>query len=189
LSTYSTFVDYHNLWRATPWVSFQNIKYINFNETIKKGDTMAKDLFDEIRRMREEMDRLFSDFYDRFYSGERLLPIPGEKMPALRPAVADVQETDEHVIVTIELPGMKKEDITLHITEKMLEVKAETKEEEKKEEEGYKSYRSRYSGFYRRIPLPAGIDADKTKATYKNGVLEVKMPKMEKKKGKEISIE
>ncbi len=71
----------------------------------------------------------------------------------------------------------------------MLEVKAETKKEEKKEEEEYTSYRSRYSGFYRRIPLPTGIEADKTTATYKNGVLEVKISKMEKKKGKEISIE
>lgn len=150
---------------------------------------MAKDLFDEIRKMRKEMDQLFSDFYDRFYSGERLLPTPGDKMPALRPAVADVQETDTHVVATIELPGMKKEDITLHITENMLEVKAKTKEEKEIEEEGYTSYQSKYSGFYRRIPLPVGIDADETKATYKNGVLEVKMPKLEKEKRKEISID
>ena len=135
------------------------------------------------------MDRLFKEFNERFYSGERLLPVPGEKMPALRTAVADVQETDENVIATVELPGMKKENITLTVTENMLEVKAETKEEEKEEKEGYKSWRSRYRGFYRRLPLPSAVDSESAKATYRNGVLEVTMPKVEKKKKKEISIE
>lgn len=147
-----------------------------------------RDFFEEIRRMQEEMDRLFRDFYERSSRG-RLLPLPGEDVPALRPAVADIQETDENVIATVELPGMKKEDISLTLRENMLEVKAETKEEEKEEEKGYKSYRSRYSGFYRRLPLPTAVDADKVKATYKHGILEVTMPKMEKKKKKEISIE
>lgn len=148
-----------------------------------------RDFFDEMRRMREEMDRLVKEFNERFYSGERLLPTPGERLPAMRTAVADIQETDENIIATIELPGMKKEDIYLTLRENMLEIKAETKEEEKKEEEGYKSYKSRYTGFYRILPLPAAIDADNAKATYKNGILEVKMPKIEKKKKKEISIE
>jgi HSP20 family protein len=150
---------------------------------------MARDFFDEIRRMREEMDQLFRDFNERFYRGGRLLPEPGEKMPAPRTAVADIQETDEHVIATVELPGMKKENISLTVTENMLEVKAETKEEEKEEREGFKSYRSRYTGFYRHLPLPTAISPDDAKATYKNGVLEVKMPKIEKKKRKEISID
>lgn len=148
-----------------------------------------RDFWDEMRRMREEMDRMFRELNERFYSGERLLPTPGERLPALRPAVADIQETDENVIATIELPGMKKGDISLTLTEHMLEVKAEKKEEEKEEKEGYKSYRSRYAGFYRRLPLPTAVDSDNAKATYKNGVLEVTIPKVEKKKKREISIE
>lgn len=150
---------------------------------------MARDFWEEMRRMREEMDQLFRELQDRFYSGERMLPTPGEKLPALRTAVADVQETDEHIIATVELPGMKKDDITLTLTETSLEVKAETKEEKKEEREGYKSYRSRYTGFYRKLPLPAAIKSENAKAAYKNGVLEVKMPKIEKKKKKEVSIE
>jgi len=150
---------------------------------------MARDIFDEMRRMREEMDQLVRDFYGRLYSGERLLPTPGERLPAMRTAVADIQETDEEVVATVELPGMKKEDISLTLTENALEVKAETKEEEKEEREGYESYRSRYAGFYRRLPLPSTVSPDDAKATYKNGILEVKMPKVEKKKKKEISIE
>ncbi|KYK38266.1 MAG: Hsp20/alpha crystallin family protein [Theionarchaea archaeon] len=150
---------------------------------------MARDFFDEMRRMREEMDQLSKEFYGRFYSGERLLPTPGERMPAMRTAVTDIQETDAEVIATVELPGMKKEDISLTVTEYALEVKAEMKEEEKKEEEGYKSYRRRYAGFYRRLPLPAAVKSEDAKATYKNGVLEVTMPKTKKEKKKEITIE
>ncbi|KYK29140.1 MAG: Hsp20/alpha crystallin family protein [Theionarchaea archaeon] len=148
-----------------------------------------RDFWDEMRRMREEMDRMFRELNERVYSRERLLPTPGERLPALRTAVADVQETDENVIATVELPGMKKGDISLTVTENMLEVKAEKKEEEKEEKEGYKSYRSRYAGFYRRLPLPVPVDSENAKATYKNGVLEVTMPKVEKKKKTEISIE
>jgi HSP20 family protein len=168
----------------------ERIMYLNFKSSYRtRGVTMARDLFDEMRKLREEMDRLFGEFNERVYSGERLLPVPGERLPAMRTAVTDIQETDEAVIVTVELPGMKKEDISLNLTETSLEVKAETKEELKEEKEGFKSYRKRYSGFYRRIPLPTAIDPDKVKASYKNGVLEVKMPKAEKEKRKEISIE
>ncbi|MBU7023242.1 MAG: Hsp20/alpha crystallin family protein [Theionarchaea archaeon] len=124
---------------------------------------MARDLFDEMRKLREEMDRLFSEFNERVYSGERLLPVPGERLPAMRTAVTDIQETNETVIATVELPGMKKEDISLNLTETSLEVKAETKEELKEEKEGFKSYRKRYSGFYRRIPLPAAITLTRSK--------------------------
>ncbi len=155
----------------------------------RRGDTMAADIFDELRRMREEMERIYRDFNEQFYSGERLLPAPGEKLPGMRTAVTDIQETDENVIATVELPGMKKEDISLTVTETALEVKAEIKEEVKEEKEGYKSYRKRYTGFYRKLPLPAAVNPDGVKATYKNGILEVKMPKVEKKKKKEISIE
>ncbi len=150
---------------------------------------MVDDIFEEIRRMREEMDRLFRDFHERVYTGERLLPGPGQQVPALRKAVADIQETEDHIVATIELPGMKKENISLNLTENSLEVKAETKEEEKEEREGFKSYRSRYAGFYRRLPLPVPVNPDEAKATLNNGVLEVRIPKTEKKKKKEISIE
>ena len=150
---------------------------------------MARDFYDEMRKMREEMDRMFRELNERFYTGERLLPVPGERMPALRTAVADLQETDENVIATIELPGMKKEDISLTVSEHYLEIKAERKEEEKEEKEGYKSWRSKYAGFYRKLPMPSTVDPDSAKATYRNGILEVTIPKIEKKKKAEISIE
>jgi HSP20 family protein len=71
----------------------------------------------------------------------------------------------------------------------MLEISAETKQEEKKEEKGY-IYRERRSGsYYRSISLPSPVDPDNSKATYENGVLEIKMPKTEVKKKTPLMIE
>ena len=89
----------------------------------------------------------------------------------------DVQETDSTIIVTAELPGMDKEDIDLKVTAGRLEIKGEKKEEQTEEKENFKAYNSRYANFYKSIPLSADVDPENVKATYKNGVLEITLPK------------
>lgn len=158
---------------------------------------MVWDIFDEIRRMQEEMDQMFSDFFS--HPGRRQLGPgtsirkreSGEKSPLtrMRAAFVDVQETDTDVIVAAELPGVSKEDIELNVTSDRLEIKAEKKEETEKEEEGFRAYGKRYAGFYRQVPLPQRVESDKAKATYKNGVLEVTLPKKEVTTSANIEIE
>jgi HSP20 family protein len=98
-------------------------------------------------------------------------------------------ESDKEIITTAEMPGLEKQDIKINVTEDMLEISAETKQEEKKEEKGY-IYRERRSGsYYRAISLPSTVDSDNSKATYENGVLEIKMPKTEVKKKTPLMIE
>jgi HSP20 family protein len=98
-------------------------------------------------------------------------------------------EKDKEIIATAEMPGLEKKDIKINVTEDMLEISAETKQEEKKEEKGY-IYRERRSGsYYRAISLPSPVDPDNSKATYENGVLEIKMPKNEVKKKTPLIIE
>lgn len=108
-----------------------------------------------------------------------------------RPAIADVMETEGSVIASIELPGVSKEDIELNVMPTHLEVKAEAKIEKEEEKKGVYKYAKRASSFYRHMPLPAEVDADRAKASFKNGVLRVEIPKLrkEKKKGKKIKIE
>lgn len=151
------------------------------------------DIWDEFRRLEEMMDRMFEEFWGR--PRRRLLPagelLPsGERFPAeYRQPFIDVIETDNEVIATAEMPGLEKEDIKINISEDRLEISAETKKEEKIEEKGY-VYRERRAGkYYRSIPLPSPVDPDKATATYKNGVLEVKMPKTEVKQKKTIKVE
>lgn len=87
------------------------------------------------------------------------------------------------------MPGLEKQDIKINVTEDTLEIATETKHEEKKEEKGY-IYRERRSGsYYRAISLPSPVDPDTSKASYENGVLEIKMPKTEVKKKTPLKIE
>lgn len=147
--------------------------------------------WDDFRRFEEMMNRMFEEFWGR--PGRRRLLPPGERgaiVPAeYREPFIDVIETDKEVIATAEMPGLEKQDIKINVTEDRLEISAETKHEEKKEEKGY-VYRERRSGsYYRAISLPSPVDPDKSKASYKNGVLEIKMLKTEVKKKTPLKIE
>lgn len=152
---------------------------------------MVSDIFDEIYRMQEEMDRMFNEF---MYPSRQLVPrSEGEEVkpevPSVRKALVDVQETDKDIIVTAELPGVEREDIQLNATTERLEIQVKKKEEQKEEKEGYRMYGSRYTGYYRSVPLPAAVDPEKVKATHKNGVLEVILPKKEPSKPNSATID
>jgi len=147
--------------------------------------------WDDFRRFEEIMNRMFEEFWGR-PSARRLLP-SGERGAVVpsgqREPFIDLIESDKEIIATAEMPGLEKQDININVTEDRLEISAEIKHEEKKEEKGY-IYRERRSGsYYRAISLPSPVDPDKSKTTYKNGVLEVKMPKTEVKKKTPLKIE
>ncbi len=152
---------------------------------------MVWDIFDEMRRMQEEMDRMFSDFYTRPYyqlGPGRALQKVDEGVP-YRKALVDVQETDKEVVITAELPGMDKKNIELNVTADRVEIKAQKREETIKEKEGFKAYGRQYAGFYRSVLLPAAVESDNAKATYKNGILEVLLPKRKVAVSHSITIE
>lgn len=149
--------------------------------------------WDEFRRFEEMMNDFFENFRGRPRrhmltsggpSGERSIA-PAE----YREPFIDVIETEKAVIATAEMPGLEKKDIKINITDDRLEISAETSSEEKKEEKGY-VYRERSSAsYYRAISLPSPVNPDEAKASYKNGVLEITMPKTEIKEKKQIDIE
>ncbi|MFQ5406060.1 MAG: Hsp20/alpha crystallin family protein [Candidatus Micrarchaeia archaeon] len=106
----------------------------------------------------------------------------------------DLFETDKEVVITAELPGVKKEDISIKVSENGLELKVRQREENEKEHKaksGYEySYSSRFSGYSRFVSFPSTVLGGKAKASYKNGVLEVRAPKLAaKKRGTEVKIE
>ena len=147
--------------------------------------------WDDFRRFEEMMNRMFENFSGKttsrrlLSSGERGAVVPSE----YREPFIDVMESDKEIIATAEMPGLEKQDIKINVTEDMLEISAETKQEEKRKEKGY-IYRERRSGsYYRAISLPSPVDPDNSKATYENGVLEIKMPKTEVKKKTQLMIE
>jgi len=105
-----------------------------------------------------------------------------------RPLV-DVVETKENILLKVEVPGVKQEDIKISIEDSTLTVKGERKHEAQVNEDGYARIERSYGAFSRSVLLPPAVDADQVKATYKDGVLEIQLPKKEEAKPKSIKVE
>jgi HSP20 family protein len=154
------------------------------------------DMFDEFRRFEETMSRMFEEIWGIPVNRSLLLPGERTSLPTIlgpieryRKPFIDIVETDKEVVATVEMPGLNKEDIKINLTGDRLEISAETKQEEEKKEKGY-IYKERRSGsYYRAISLPSSIDSDNAKASYNNGVLEIKMPKTEIKKKTPLKVD
>jgi HSP20 family protein len=139
--------------------------------------------FSDIARWERDMERVFDDFL-----GRRLRPVWGEPPIGLSIAAVDLYEEKDEIVAKTELPGVAKEDIQVNVTDHLLTIKGEKKrEEETKEKNFYRSERS-YGSFSRSIELPAEVQAEKARASFKNGVLELHLPKTEEAKKKEVKV-
>lgn len=152
-----------------------------------------KDPFEEIMRLRREMDKLFDSFFDNkevrklIGSGKSLVKKP---FRLIAEPVSDVKVKDKDVEVKLGMPGVSKKDIRIEVTDSYVEVRAEKKEESRvKKKRMYREERS-YRSYHRVIPLPVKVKAEKAKADFKKGVLEIKIPreKSEKKKVKRLKV-
>ena len=122
--------------------------------------------FGEISRLRKEMD----DLFNRIFGETSLSKIGFSKWQPL----VDISETDTHLIVKAELPGIDAKDVDVSITGDRLTIKGEKRQEtEEKEENRYRS--ERYYGTYERVvDLPVAVEEDKTEATFDKGILTIK---------------
>jgi HSP20 family protein len=137
--------------------------------------------FSDLMSLREAMDRLFEESFVR--PGSRFLAPFGVGELAI-----DMYETDNEVVVTAALPGVKPEDVDVSITGDMLTIKGETKAETKVEKANYLRQERRYGAFSRTVSLPVPIQADKAEAKFKDGVLTLTIPKAEEAKPKVIKV-
>ncbi len=143
----------------------------------------------ELATLSGQMDRLFDEFFGRPF-GMLSWPRQMAAWAGVMPRV-DVYETDSEIVAKAELPGVKKEDVEVTVDEGALILKGETKhDEEVKEEDYYRCERS-YGAFERTVPLPAEVKAEEVKAKFADGVLEIRMPKVQetKPKGTKVKIE
>lgn len=147
---------------------------------------MSWDPFEEIRKIKREIDRMISDFLRR----EAILkPFTALKPKGMREPLIDVYETNGEVVVLAELPGIRKEDIIVNASENSVEIVAEAKREAEEKEVGYFVKEREYRGYRRLINLPVRVDYKGAKASYRNGVLEIRLPKAERKEKARIEIE
>ena len=136
--------------------------------------------FRELEDMQSRLGRIIND------AGDGLTREPFA-FADWAPAV-DVQETDNEYIVKADLPEMKKEDIKIQLQEGLLSIEGERKQE--KEEKGKKFHRveRQYGQFVRRFALPTEVDSAKVQAEFKDGVLNVRLPKSASAKPRSIDI-
>ena len=144
---------------------------------MNKKDTSltVRDPISMLRQMTSELDRMF----DESTWPSLRWPLLRSRAVAGRPSWApgiDVYEKDNRLVTKIDLPGMKKEDVKVEVTDGHLAISGErTTEAEEKKEHFYRCERE-YGSFYRAVPLPEGVKLEDIKATFADGVLEVSVP-------------
>ena len=141
----------------------------------------AVDPFREFGDVQSEMNRLFDTFLGR--GGQQ-----GAMERVWAPAI-DMYETKDELVVTAELPGLNEKDIHLSINGDMLSVRGERHWNQEAKQDTYYRTERWYGKFERTLPLPMPVQAEKVKASYRDGVLTVKLPKVEEIKPKEIKID
>lgn len=138
-----------------------------------------------------EMERYFDRFFRHPFSlitpqwPFREFPFP--KMGEISPSV-DIFEEGGDMVVKAELPGISKENLHVTISENTLTITGEKKEEEKVEKKDYHRLERSYGSFSRSFRLPDNVNGDKAKASFKDGILEVRVPKTKETKQKKITI-
>jgi len=141
----------------------------------------------------EEMEKRFEEFFRRPFSMLGPSWFPAIRMPEIGEVSAkvDIFEEGNDVVVKAEVPGMKKEDLDVNLTDDTITVSGEKKKEEKIEKKDYYRVERSYGSFTRSFRLPKEVQSDKAKASFKDGVLEIRVPKTEEamKKEKKVTVE
>jgi len=146
----------------------------------KHDDSRGLSLFDNF-------DRDVAGLFDSFFRPVSRLS-PFVSMADWAPSL-DVKESKDELIVTTDLPGMKKDEIELNVENGVLTISGERKSEESIDEDGWDRMERSYGSFKRSVALPRSVDENKVKAEYKDGVLKVTLTKSEISKTKTIKID
>jgi HSP20 family protein len=144
--------------------------------------------FMDLGRWERDMERMMDSFFDR-----RMRPwwperwLRADEMEINAPSV-DLFEEKDDIVVKAELPGIDKDNIEVNVSDHHLTIKGKKKKEEEVKQEDYYRCERSYGSFLRTLELPKDVRADKVKASFKDGVLEVRLPKTEEAKAKEIKV-
>lgn len=136
----------------------------------------------DVATMQNRVNRFFDDSFFRTFDGDDDI-----QMGTWHPVV-DMFEKDDNYVVKAELPGLKKEDISIDIENRVLTLKGERKHENEVKEDHYFRRERSYGKFQRAFRLPTDVNPEDVKAKFSDGVLEIEVPKPEEKKPKQITI-
>jgi len=133
----------------------------------------ARDPFALLRQMTSELDHVFDDWPSFRWSSFRPFAMPE---PAAWSPKIDVFARDNCLVTRVDLPGMKKEDVTVEVTDGYLTLSGDRKRESEEKKDNFYRTEREHGSFYRAVSLPEGVKPEDVKATFTNGVLEVSMP-------------
>ncbi|HEX9388335.1 MAG TPA: Hsp20/alpha crystallin family protein [Anaerolineales bacterium] len=133
----------------------------------------------EMMTLREAMDRLFDDAFTRPIS----LRDGGWSAPAV-----NMYQTDDEVVVKATLPGFKADEVQINVTGDLLTIRGERKSEEEQKDKSWHIREHRWGSFERSITLPTEVISDRADAAFENGILTIKLPKVEEVKPKTITV-
>ena len=144
-----------------------------------------RDPFKDLAQLQDKMNRIFEDSLSLLRTGD------GKELFALGSWVplVDICETEDTIVLTAELPGMKKDDVSVEVKDNTLTIKGERKFERESEEKNYTRVERSYGTFQRVFTLPHLIRQDNIKARYENGILEITLPKEGESKTTHIKVE
>ena len=141
----------------------------------------------------DDMEHLFENFFSRGWMqpfhvdwpafGKGMQPFEG-KTPKV-----DVIERDDEIVVKAELPGVDKKDIDISVTKNTVTIKGKTSHEEKEEKGDYYRCEMSRGEYSRTMALPSDVNEEKAKAKFKDGILELTIPKAEKSKRQTVKVE
>jgi HSP20 family protein len=137
----------------------------------------------ELNTLQHEMNRLFNSFFDQpSPSGHG--GAPGRRwFPAM-----DLVEVADQYVLRADLPGLTEEDVNVELLDNVLTISGERKAEPQTKQEGYYRLERAFGAFSRSLTLPAGVDAGAVQAHFDRGVLEIRIPKPEQKKPRQVQI-
>ena len=136
---------------------------------------------DPFRSLQNEMDELMDRFSLRWSGDSR--GIEAASIPAI-----DLSETDGELHLTVDVPGMKAEEISIEVTGRTVQIRGEHKEEKEEKGRTYHRIERRSGSVYRSVELPCAVKEDKVAAEYKDGVLTVTLPKSEEAKSHKVRV-
>ena len=138
--------------------------------------------YGEMTAMKNRINRMFSEPY---WATRRM--DDESDMGMWNPAV-DLYEKDDHFVIKAELPGVDKKNILVDLKDRMLTISGERSYENEAKEENYYRRERSYGKFQRAFTLPADVDSDKIKAEFRDGLLQIEVPKPEQQKPKQVTI-
>jgi len=141
-----------------------------------------------VKRERNDFPSLLSRFLNEPFGFDRWLSRPWEEDSVMWAPRVDVKETEDSYQFLADLPGLKKNEIKVSMTDNVLTLSGERKHEKEEKKEGRHFSERSYGQFCRSFQLPEKVKAEEIKANYKNGVLEITLPKADEVKPREIEI-